>query len=631
MKRIRLRFPSRAAVVAGMCVPSILAQQAFIAPIKPSGPVIVKSYEAVTIPPTRLQNSPRLAHLVRAGALYLTERDAIALALENNIDLEVSRYDPIIARWNVERSEAGGALPGVPNPASQAGSVAVGQGVAGSQAAAGVSIVGAGGRTKQNTNAVISQIGPVTQTLDPTFQETSTFSHATAPQPNVVQSLTPILISETHEHSATYQQGFLTGGNITAAFTENYLKENAPTDLLNPSSAVGLSISAQQNLLRGFGIAINARTITVSKMNVGTSELNFKWQVIGVVGKVLSVYYGLAADYEDLRAKENAAEVAVTFLNNVRRQMKLGTAALPDEITAETQAVNNRQAAADARATLEEDEVQMKNLISRNGTADPLLARARIVPVDRIVVPEKEALPPLEIMVRQAIAMRPDLAADQANEAASEVNLLGTRNGILPQLQVSGSTSNAGLSGTAARNELVIDVARISEKPDAYFVGGIGNALAQAFRRNFPTESVSAVLLATLRNRLATADYAVDELTLRQTQLSNRKDRNQVEVDVRNYVVALEQARVRYQAAAKNRVLQEELFTAEQRKFALGASTSYLVTQQQRDLITAQSAEIAAAVAYENARLGLNQTLGRTLEAANVAIADARDGNVVAF
>ena len=623
MKRIRLHFPSTAAVVAGMCVPSILAQQAFIAPIKPSGPVIVKSYEAVTIPPTRLQNSPRLAHLVRAGALYLTERDAIALALENNIDLEVSRYDPIIARWNVERSEAGGALPGVPNPASQAGAVAVGQGVAGSQAAAGVSIVGAGGRTKQNTNAVISQIGPVTQTLDPTFQETSTFSHTTAPQPNVVQSLTPILISETHEHSATYQQGFLTGGNITAAFTENYLKENAPTDLLNPSSAVGLSISAQQNLLRGFGIAINARTITVSKMNVGTSELNFKWQVIGVVGRVLSVYYGLAADYEDLRAKENAAEVAVTFLNNVRRQMELGTAALPDEITAETQAVNNRQAAADARATLEEDEVQMKNLISRNGTADPLLATVRIVPVDRIVVPEKEALPPLEIMVRQAIAMRPDLAADQANEAASEVNLLGTRNGILPQLQVSGSTSNAGLSGTAAGT--------ISEKPDAYFVGGIGNALAQAFRRNFPTESVSAVLLATLRNRLATADYAVDELTLRQTQLSNRKDRNQVEVDVRNYVVALEQARVRYQAAAKNRVLQEELFTAEQRKFALGASTSYLVTQQQRDLITAQSAEIAAAVAYENARLGLNQTLGRTLEAANVAIADARDGNVVAF
>jgi outer membrane protein TolC len=248
----------------------------------------------------------------------------------------------------------------------------------------------------------------------------------------------------------------------------------------------------------------------------------------------------------------------------------------------------------------------------------------RIVPVDRIVVPEKEALPPLEIMVRQAIAMRPDLAADQANEAASEVNLLGTRNGVLPQLQVSGSTSNAGLSGTAAAET-------ISEKPDAYFVGGTGNALAQAFRRNFPTESASAVLLATLRNRLATADYAVDELTLRQTQLSNRKDRNQVEVDVRNYVVALEQARVRYQAAAKNRVLQEELFTAEQRKFALGASTSYLVTQQQRDLITAQSAEIAAAVAYENARLGLNQTLGRTLEAANVAITDARDGNVVAF
>jgi outer membrane protein TolC len=571
-----------------------------------------------------VNNSPRLADLVRAGALYLTAQDAIALALENNIDLEISRYDPLISTWSVERAEAGGALPGVPNAASQAGSVAAGQGIAGSQAAAGVSIVGASGKTTQTANATVSQIGPVTQTLDPSIQETSTFSHTTIPQPNAVQSQIVALISNTRAHTGSYQQGFLTGGNITVRFTDNYLNENAPTDVLNPSSAPTLSISLQQNLLRGFGIAVNARTITVSKMNVGTSELNFKWQAIQIVSQVLSVYYGLSSDYDDLKAKENAADVAATFLHTVKRQIEVGTAAPTDSITAETQLVTSRQAVVDSRATLRLDEIRLKDLIGRNGTEDPLLATVRIVPVDKISVPEKEDLPPVDEMVRQAITARPDLAANKANEAASEVSILGTRNGVLPGLTAFGSMSNAGLSGSPRSVEFQGRV----QQPDPYFVGGIGNALAQIFRRNFPSERVGAAFSGPLLNRQAQADYAIDELTLRQTQLTDRKAVNQVQVDLMNYVVAVQQTRARYEAAVANRVLEDQLFVTEQRKYALGVSTPYLVTQQQRDLVTAQSAEIAAAVSYENARIGLNQTLGRTLEAANVTIEEALGGKV---
>jgi outer membrane protein TolC len=561
---------------------------------------------------------------VRAGALYLTAQDAIALALENNIDLEISRYNPFIATWSVERSEAGGALPGVSNAASQAGSVAAGQGIAGSQAAAGVSIVGASGKTTQTANATVSQIGPVAQTLDPSIQEISTFSHTTTPQPNAVQSRIAVLISNTRAHTASYQQGFLTGGNVTVRFTDNYLNENAPTDVLNPSSAPTLSISVQQNLLRGFGIAVNARTITVSKMNVGTSELNFKWQAIQIVSQVLNFYYSLAADYEDLKAKENAAEFAATFLHTVRRQIEVGTAASPDAIAAETQLVTSRQAVVDSREIWRQEEIQLKNLISRNGTADPLLANVRIVPVDKIAVPEKEDLAPLDEMVRHAIAARPDLAAAKANEAASEVSILGTHNGVLPGLTAFGAMSNAGLSGSPK----TVEFGNRVQQPDPYFVGGIGNALAQIFRRNFPSERVGAVLTGPLRNRQAQADYAVDELTLRQTQLTDRKALNQVQVDLMNYAVALQQTRARYEAAVQNRILEEQLFTTEQRKYALGVSTTYLVIQQQRDLVTAQSAEIAAAISYKNAQIGLNQTLGTTLEAANVTIAEALEGRV---
>jgi outer membrane protein TolC len=612
------------AIAAGISVPCLLAQQLAIAPGEPSGPAVIRDYQSVTVPPVRLNNSPRLADLVRAGTLYLTAQDAIALAIENNIDVEISRYNPIVANWNLVRSQAGGFLPGVPNAASQAGSVALGQGVAGSQAAAGVGIIGSGGNTGRTSNATISQIGPVAQTLDPAVQETSTFSHQSFPQPNGVQSRTPVLISDTRAHTLNYQQGFLTGGNIDVRFTDNYLKENSPTDLLNPSTAANLSLSVQQNLLRGFGIGVNARTITVSKMNVGTSDLRFKSQVIGVVSQVLNVYYALAGDYEDLKAKENAAQVADTFLQNVKRQIDVGSISPSDAILAETQSVNSRQAAVDARASLRQDELRLKNLISRTGTADPVTAGVRILPVDKIAIPGEEILPPLDEMVRQAIAARADLAANKATEAASEVNLLGTRNGVQPNLQVFAGLSNAGLSGTGHTVSTIGGV----EQPDPYFVGGLGNALAQVFRRNFPTERVGALFAASVRNRQADADYAIDELTLRQTQLGDRKQLNQVQVDVLNYVVALQQARARYESATRNRALQEELFTGEQRKYTLGASTPYLVTQQQRDLITAQSAELDAAVAYQTARIGLNQTLGTTLEAANVTIAETRDGKI---
>ncbi len=601
-----------------------LPQQLNIAPNRPSAPLIIRPYEAVTVPPVRLANSPRLAELIRGGTLYLTVQDAIALALENNIDLEVARYNPIMASWRVQRAEAGGALPGVPSAAGQAGSVALGQGVTGSQSAAGVRINGAGGGANQVANASISQIGPVTQTLDPTIQESSTFTHTSTPQANTVQSVTEVLIANTRAHTASYQQGFLTGGAINVRYAENYLNENSPTDRLNPSSAPNLQISVQHNLLRGFGIAVNARTITVAKMNLGISDLTFRIQVSNVIAQVLNVYYGLAADYENLKAKRNAAQVAETFQSNVNEQIRLGNVAPPEAISAEQQTITSRQAVVDAEATLKQDEIRMKSLISRAGTADPVLAGVRILPVDPIVMPSQDNLPPVEQLVREARENRPDLAVSQQNEQASIVSALGTKNGLLPNLQVFAAQSQAGLSGTP-RNVIVNGGIETS---DPYFVGGIGNGLGQVVRRNFPTERVGTFIQVPLRNRQASADFAIDQLQLRQAQLSTRRDMNQVEVDVLNDVIAIQQARARYESAVQNRKLQQDLFESEQKKYSFGASTPYNVIQQQRDVMAAQSAELTALVSYNSARIALNQATGHTLDANHVSITEARDAKV---
>ena len=615
---------SLAIVLCHTCLLSLSwAQQTSITPAPPRAPFIIRPYLPPYVPPIRLANSTRLQNLIRGGILYLTAQDAIALALEDNIDIEVARYNPIIAAWNLKRAEAGGALPGVPSGTSQAGAVAAGQGVAGSQAAAGVSTTGTGG-ANNTANATISQIGPVTQTLDPIFQETSAFSHTTSPQPNLTQSLTPVLVSATRSNSASVQQGFLSGGSVTLNFTEHYLFENAPTDILNPSVAPNLSLTAQHNLLRGFGVAVGGRTITISKINLQTSDLVFKTQVIQIVANVLAVYYGLVASDDNVKAQRTALQVAQKLYEDNKEQVRLGTLAPLDLTLAEAQVASAEQNLVVSQTNREQQQTQLKNLLSRTGTADPLLRSAQIVPLDRIVIPDQDDLPPVSEMVKKALANRSDIATERANFQAAEVSALGTRNGILPTLVVFGGESHAGLAGT---RRLVVTPRGVLTA-DPYFDGGIGTGLGQIFRRNFPTERAGAFFQAPIHNWQAQADYGVDQLQLRQTALLDHKDLSEVEVDVMNSVVALRQARVRYEAAVHNRILTQQLFDAEQRKYTLGASTPYNVIVQQRDLTNAQAAELSALVSYSDARVTLDRTLGTTLESNHIDIADAITGKV---
>lgn len=619
-----------------------------IAPIRPRTPIL-RTYEGVLVPGVRLRNSGRFAPLIHAGKLYLTAQDAIALALENDIDIEVSRYAPITDEWNLERAEAGGALPGVPTTSGQGGTVTKGEGVRGTQAAAGVSnAAGQNGRSG-TVNATVTQIGPVTPTLDPVFQSSNVFSHISVPQANLQQSDVANLIDKQRNYSDSIQKGFLLGTNATLSYTEGYLNENAPTDILNPQYSPTLNLTVTQPLLQGFGVKVNRRTIDVDKVNLKIDALNFKSEVVSVVVNVLNLYFGLSADYDDVRAKRSAVEAARLFYENNRRQVELGALAPLDVTTAESQLASAQQDLATSEATLGQQQVSLKNVLSRNGDADPMLAHVDIIPLDRIEVPQSAQAPALKQLIAQALANRPDVAAEEMHLTVDKLSNQGTANNLLPFLAVQGSTTNQGLSGSP---QIVVEgPARaaasasqpfppgfipcpppnqgfVCEVPDKYLVGGYGNAVAQVFRRNYPSESITAYMAARMRNRQAQADYAIDQLSLRQDIVSNQKYQNQVAVDVSNQVVAVEQARVRYLAAEKTLELDRQLLEAEQKKFGLGASTPYNVVTQERDLAAAQASEAAALVAYSNARIALQQTLGTTLQENHVTLQEAKAGIV---
>jgi outer membrane protein TolC len=599
---------------------AIQSQQDEIEATRPHANILVRPYKPAAIPPAPLGNTERLRSLIRAGKLYLSPHDAIALALENNIDIEVARYTPVLLEWQLERSQAGGALPGVPSAASQAGAVTNGQGVLGSQAAAGVS-GGGGSSTGGNAgNASVSQIGPVAQTLDPSFSETSTFAHRTALQANATQSLTTALVDDSRNHSATYQEGFLTGGSMSVSFKDSYLKENSPTDLLNPSVAESLSVTVQHNLLQGFGVAVNERSIVVARNNLAMSDLGFRTTVLRTIATVLNNYWALVGDYEDLKAKQDALTTAQQFVSENRKRVDLGALAPIDLVTSRSQLATAQLDLVTSQTSLAQDELQLKNLISRTGTADPVLAGVSIVPTGTIAIPAVDDTPAVKQLVATAFTNRSDLQSDQVNLKNTEVSNIGTTNGLLPSVQGFAQLSNAGLAGQAHTV--------YGQAPNSFLVGGAGTALRQVFGRDYPTDVIGLSVSAALNNRQAQADYGIDQLSLRQSQLTTTETRNQVEVDITNSVVALRQARARYEASHANLQLQQELLDGEQKKFALGESTSFNVIQQQRDLAAAKSSELGALVTYQSARINLDSLTGTVIEANGVTLSEAKTGHV---
>jgi outer membrane protein len=597
-----------------------------IEPVRPSAPILWRPYKPVTVPPIRLSDSDRMKILIRAGKLYLTVHDAIALALENDIDIENARYNPALQAWNLERSQAGGALPGVPSGSSQASSIQSGQGVLGAQQAAGVSLPGSRGGSGGTSNATVAQVGPVTPTFDPSIQESTAFSHTSNPEPNTILSQTSNLVRNTRSYSGTYSQGFATGGSLTINYGDHYVNENAPLDVLNPSVAPALSFSVQQNLLQGLGIKLNLRNITVARMNLEDSELNFKTQVSGVVVNVLNTYYSLVGAYEDLRAKQSTLDTARRFYDESKRRFDLGALAQLDVTTAENQVAVSQLALVNSQAAVAQQQLQLKNLISRTGPGAALIADVEIVPVDQLAIPATDDIPPVKDLVQKALANRSDLIVERGNIKTAEISALGTINGLLPSAGVIASRSTAGLAGTPKSVTVFPGAPPFTANP--YFVGGIGTGLGQVLRQDFPTESVGVFFVAQVYDRAALADHAIDQLNLRQQQLITAKDMNQAQVDVTNSVVALRQARARYEAAVQSRILQQQLLDAEEKKFSLGASTPYNVIVEQRDLATAQSAELAARVSYQSARISLDQTTGATLEANHISLADAETGKI---
>jgi outer membrane protein TolC len=597
-----------------LCIASLLHAEDSV--IRPTGPILIRPYKTPTVSPAGLTNSSRLGSLLRAGKLYLTLPDAIAIAIENNLDLEVARYNILLADWAIQRAEAGGPVRGVPSAPALVSGVDAGLGVNGSTQSAGLSSGGGNSQSGNAGNASIQQIGPITQILDPTLQNTTVFSHLTQPQANSLVSQTNSLVAVTHNYNTVLTQGLLTGGYVQFRSYEQYLKENAPTDALNPALGPYMDLYLQHNLLQGLGTKVNGRGIRVAKRSREAAPEALRSQLLVLVANVQNRYWDLVTAQEQFKEAQRGVEVAQKFYDDTNNEVQLGVIPGVELPRAKVEVASRMQDLIVAEEVVRTQEAAMKEVLTR--TLDPALDEAELVLLDSITVPAEEELPPLRELVKQAVAQRPDVTLAKISNEVAAVSAVGTENGLLPTMQGYVRLRDRGAAGTPVP----------ANDPNPYFIGGYGTALGQIFRRNFPNETVGGYIAVPIGNRQAQGDYGVEQLQLRQSDVRERKDMDQIVVDVSLQMIAVRQSRARYATAVSTRQLNEQLLVNEQNRFAFGVSTLDGIILAQRALIASLGAETNARSAYAHARVAFDQVLGKTLEVNHVSLDEGLTGHV---
>ena len=561
------------------------------------------------------EDSPRLSTLVRGGNAYLSLHDAIALALENNLDVDLQRLGPRFADADVKRAQSGALPRGIALSVREGPKSVSGTDVL-------TPLLGPGPETNLSIAGQFQpSSGRLPPALDPVLTGKIRQDHLTAPQLNSFLVGTTALVTDATTANLGWQKGFLTGGDIAVGFENSHQTLNHRRYDLSPFNTSSFGITFTQPLLRGFGRALNSRFIRVANNSRAQSDLVFEQQVTSTVAAVIRLYWDLVSFNEDVKVRRQTLERAEKLLSDNQAQVEAGTRAPIEVVRARAEVARGRRDLIAAESLVRQQETVLKDVLTRRTVTDPTLATVRIIPTDPLRVDRNEHIPPASELAESALRQRPDLAQARIQIESTQLALKGSKNALLPSLDLVATVRNNALSGDI--NPLTLAGAA-PHSADPILLGGYGTALSQLLRRNFPDYGVGVQLTIPLRNRAAEADYSRDSLALRQQELRLQQLQKQLHVEIENALIAVEQARATIEAAEHEREFQEQALAAEEEKLTVGASTTFLVVQYQRDLAQARSAEVAAQAGYVKARAALDRAAGLLLQTHGVSVAAVR-------
>jgi len=587
----------------------------------------IAPYTAMNYPMPRLSNSPKLDQLLQDGKIYLSLSDAVTLAIENNYDIAISRINLDIADTDILRAKAGSTLRGVSTGlvTNTIGGITTTITTGGGPGATSVA-VGGGGAGASGLVLSTNGGGPLPEVLDPILGAQLEYQAQSAPQLNTLFSGgLPVLNTDTGTYNFNYAQGFLTGTQLTVAFTNSRVTTNNPFSDYSPALSTSFQATATQHLLQGFGWGVNGRFILQAKNDRRITDSAFRQQVLYTVNQVENIYWALVSAYEDEQAKERQLAQSSQLTADNRRQLEIGTLAPLDVVNSDSAVASDKQALVASKTNLEYQQLLMKQAVARN-LADPQLANAPIVPTDRVGLdrlPEEDM--GVEDLVKEAYANNPQIEQAALNMKNNEITIKGLKNGLLPIVDAYAFYGGSALGG--AQNPGALDFNTGGPYPAGTFPSiGYGTAFGNTFNNNAPNKGVGVNMTITLRNRTAQADQARAQMEYRQSQMRLQQLYTQIRIQVTNQQYALTNDRAQVQAAQASRDFAAQSLEAEQKKYKLGASTTALVLQQGRNLAIAENTLISDTAAYAKDRAQLLQLLANTLDRYGISIQSAATG-----
>jgi outer membrane protein len=588
-------------------------------------------YTARHVAPPNLANTPRIDQLMQDGKLYISMNDAVALALENNLDIAIARYNLNIADTDIWRAKAGfNTILGVNNGVIQ-NTPGGGVGGLGTQVGSGQggTSVGAGGAGAGTSGLVQSTLGsgPLISSFDPIVSGTFQVDHNHILPSSTFSPASPV---DTTTGNFSYQQGFQWGTNLLVGFNnQRQTVANAPFQQLSPQLNSSFNFRLTQHLLQGFGFAPNTRFIQIAKNNREISDVAFRLQIITTVDQIENMYWDLVFAYENVRVQQEQLAFAQKTLSDNQKQVEIGTLAPIEVVRAQSTVATNQQTLTVALTNLQLQQLLMKNALSRT-LVDPVLADAEVIPTSTMELPAQASVVPIQDLVTDAIAHRPELAESRINLSNTEISNKAIRNLLRPTVDLFAYYGGAGLGGQQNPSNLCVN-----QNPPQFGCSktplnpvGYGSTLNQLVNSSAADKGAGITVNIPLRNREAQSVQVRGELEYQQAELRLQQIENQVRIEVRNAQFGVQQNRASVASAQAAVDLARQSLDAEQKKYALGASTSTLVLQNQAAMTQAEVTLVSAKAAYEKAEVELDRAIGLLLDHAGIQIADAERGEV---
>ena len=609
-------------------------------------PNVIAPYRPATVPPPNLSNTKRIDSLIQDGKVMLSLNDAIALTLENNLDIVLARYNLNIADTDVLRAVAGSNILGVNTgvvqntPGGGVGGLSgtVGSGAGGTSVAAGG--VGTG------TNGLVSStlgIGSTITSFDPvissTLQMDRNFTESTS-----LFSVNPsgVLNTNTGTANFSYLQGFHWGTDLSVGFNNSHITSSNGATTYTPALNSNFQVRLTQNLLQGFGFLPNTRFIRIAKNNREISDVAFRLQIITTVDQIENLYWNLVYAFENVRVQQEALNFAQRTLEDNKKQVQVGVLPPIQVVNAQSTVAADQQSLILAQTNLELQELLMKNALSRN-LEDPILSGASVIPTSTMQVPPQESTVPTQDLIHDALGHRAELAESRIDLNSREINNKAVRNAMLPTLNVYAYYGGSGIGGDV--NPVLVPAPAGPCTASSSHFGcfspsaaappfrnggpvGLGGTWEQLVTSAAPDKGVGVTLNIPLRNRTAQADQVRAELEYRQAQVRLQQLENQVRIEVRNAQFDVQQSRASVDAAQAAVDFQRQTLDSEQQKLKAGVSTSTTVLSDQSALTTAESNLLSAKAAYEKALVEMDRATGLLLEHSGIVMADAVSGEV---